>query len=82
VVRNVCVGLEETESPPAVVEETRESIAFTWRSVVRRRIYDLLTADVSKRKSLSGEQLVARADEGVKAKTPPRAGQRRVGTFG
>jgi hypothetical protein len=80
--RNVCVGLEETESPPAVVEETRESIAFTWRSVVRRRIYDLLTADVSKRKSLSGEQLVARADEGVKAKTPPRAGQRRVGTFG
>jgi hypothetical protein len=51
VVRDVCVGSEDAELPSPVGEGERETIALTWRSMIRRRIYELLTAEVDGEKS-------------------------------
>jgi hypothetical protein len=51
VVRNVCVGSEGAELPSPVGEGERGTIALTWRSMIRRRIYELLTAEVDGEKS-------------------------------
>jgi len=73
VVQNVCIEPDEIDLPVARDEEDRGSIAFTWRSVVRRRVYDMLKADEGcVKRSRDGEQ-AAQEGDGVDAeKTPER----------
>jgi hypothetical protein len=71
VARNVCVGFEDAELPPTVGEDGRGTIALTWRSMVRRRIYELLTAEVDGEKSRGDCRLETQEGEGAEGEAPP-----------
>jgi hypothetical protein len=71
VVRNVCVGSEDAELSSPVGEGERGTIALTWRSMIRRRIYELLTAEVDGETSRCDCRLETQEGEVAKGEAPP-----------
>ncbi|KAG3058448.1 hypothetical protein PI124_g23176 [Phytophthora idaei] len=68
-IRNVCVGLEETDVPPAKgSEEVGGTLLFSWRSKVRNWVYELLKReqDVEESRPLEGLE-----SDGVDGDIPP-----------